>query len=190
MPQDHSRIITFEPGRRGGQPCIRGRPVTVYDVLEYLASGRAVDDALADFPELTREDILACFAFAAAPERRYVSLPPLKFTIEIVSERGGEVWTAQVIEIPEAAACGRSLREAEAKAKALALRALAGRIENGEAEADDRDIRFVVRPTVKKAPETLPESLGDAGKMSRRKIQDSSWEARVREKFGQRKDSQ
>ena len=186
MPQDYSRSITFEPGQRGGQPCIRGMPLTVYDVLEYLASGRPVDEALADFPGLTHEDILACFAFAAAPERRYVSLPPLKFTIEIVSEKGGKVWTAQVIEIPEATACGKSLREAEAKAKASAFRALAERMERGEAEAGDRGIRFAVRPTVKIAPEILEQ----APKMSRRKIQDSSWEARAREKFGPRKDEQ
>jgi uncharacterized protein (DUF433 family) len=57
--------ITFEPGKRSGQPCIRGLRITVYDVLEYLASGMTVEEVLADFPYLTRDDIRACFAFAA-----------------------------------------------------------------------------------------------------------------------------
>ena len=53
-------IITVEPGKRGGQPCIRGMRITVYDVLSYLASGMTDGQVLADFPYLTREDILAC----------------------------------------------------------------------------------------------------------------------------------
>ena len=62
---DYSRLITVEPGKRSGQPCIRGMRITVRDVLEYLAGGISVDDILADFPELTVEDIRACLAFAA-----------------------------------------------------------------------------------------------------------------------------
>ncbi|MDE2718484.1 MAG: DUF433 domain-containing protein [Chloroflexota bacterium] len=69
-------MITIEPGKRSGKPCIRGLRITVYDVLEYLASGMSEDDILADFPDLTREDIRACLAFAADRERRLVSLPP------------------------------------------------------------------------------------------------------------------
>ena len=76
MSQDYSEIITVEPGKRGGKPCIRGLRITVYDVLEYLASGMSEDEILADFPDLRREDIRASLAFAADRERRLVSLPP------------------------------------------------------------------------------------------------------------------
>ena len=62
-------IITIEPGKRRGQPCIRGMRITVFDVLEYLASGMTQQEILDDFPELTREDILACLAFAADREK-------------------------------------------------------------------------------------------------------------------------
>ena len=58
------------------KPCIRGLRITVYDVLEYLASGMSEDEILGDFPDLQREDIRAALAFAADRERRLVSLPP------------------------------------------------------------------------------------------------------------------
>ncbi len=74
---DYSQIITIEPGKRGGKPCIRGMRITVYDVLEYLASGMTVDEILSDFPYLTGEDIRACIAFAADRERKMVSIPPV-----------------------------------------------------------------------------------------------------------------
>lgn len=67
---DYTRIITIEPDKRSGQPCIRGLRMTVRDILEYLAGGMTPDDILADFPELTAEDIRACLAFAADRERR------------------------------------------------------------------------------------------------------------------------
>ena len=73
---DYQQIITIEPGKRGGKPCIRGLRITVYDVLEYLASGMSEDQILSDFPDLTREDIRACLAFAADRERRLISIPP------------------------------------------------------------------------------------------------------------------
>jgi uncharacterized protein (DUF433 family) len=73
---DYQHLITIEPGKRGGKPCIRGLRITVYDVLEYLASGMTEDEILGDFPDLTREDIRACLAFAADRERRLVSIPP------------------------------------------------------------------------------------------------------------------
>ncbi len=76
MQPDYTGIITVEPGKRGGKPCIRGLRITVYDVLEYLASGMTESEILADFPDLTREDIRACLAFAAERERRLVSIPP------------------------------------------------------------------------------------------------------------------
>ena len=67
---DYARLITIEPGKRGGKPCIRGLRITVYDVLEYLASGMTHEQLLADFPDLTEEDIRACLAFAADRERK------------------------------------------------------------------------------------------------------------------------
>lgn len=76
MPPSYTDIITVEPGKRTGKPCIRGLRITVYDVLEYLASGMSEDEILTDFPDLRREDIRACLAFAADRERRLVSLPP------------------------------------------------------------------------------------------------------------------
>ena len=66
----------MEPGNRGGKPCIRGLRITVYDVLEYLASGMTEDDILRDFPDLERDDIRACLAFAADRERKFMSVPP------------------------------------------------------------------------------------------------------------------
>jgi uncharacterized protein (DUF433 family) len=68
--------ITIEPGKRGGKPCIRGLRITVYDVLEYLASGMSEEEIIRDFPDLTREDIRACLAFAADRERKFASIPP------------------------------------------------------------------------------------------------------------------
>jgi uncharacterized protein (DUF433 family) len=63
-------IITVEPGKRGGKPCIRGMRITVYDVLSYLAAGMTSEEVLADFPYLTGDDIRACLAFAADRERQ------------------------------------------------------------------------------------------------------------------------
>ena len=67
-------IITIEAGKRGGKPCIRGMRITVYDVLEFLASGITEQEILQDFPYLTKEDILACLGFAAARERVMVAV--------------------------------------------------------------------------------------------------------------------
>jgi uncharacterized protein (DUF433 family) len=63
-------IITIEPGKRGGKPCVRGLRITVYDVLEYLAGGMTHADILREFPYLTEEDIRACLAYAADRERK------------------------------------------------------------------------------------------------------------------------
>ncbi len=65
--------ITITPGVRSGKPCIKGTRITVYDLLEYMAGGMTEEQILADFPDLTREDIRACLAFAAARERRLAS---------------------------------------------------------------------------------------------------------------------
>jgi uncharacterized protein (DUF433 family) len=73
MKYDH--LITIEPDKRSGQPCIRGLRMTVQDVLEYLASGMTHAEILADFPDLTEEDIRACLAFAADRERRLRAVP-------------------------------------------------------------------------------------------------------------------
>lgn len=71
--KDH---ITIDPEKRSGKPCIRDLRITVYDVLEYLASGMSEEEILKDFPDLTREDIRACLAFAADRERKLVFIPP------------------------------------------------------------------------------------------------------------------
>ncbi len=72
---DYTKIITIEPGKRSGKPCIRGLRITVTDVLEYMASGMTPEDIVRDFPDLTLEDIRACLAFAADRERRLVGAP-------------------------------------------------------------------------------------------------------------------
>lgn len=72
MKYDH--LITIEPDKRGGRACIRGLRIAVCDVLDYLAGGMSVADILADFPDLTDEDIRACLAFAADRERRLAGL--------------------------------------------------------------------------------------------------------------------
>ncbi|MBC8171720.1 MAG: DUF433 domain-containing protein [Anaerolineae bacterium] len=71
---DYTNIITLEPGKRSGKPCIRGLRITVYDVLSYLAAGMTIDEILIDFPALTHEDILACLSYAADRERHTVIL--------------------------------------------------------------------------------------------------------------------
>jgi uncharacterized protein (DUF433 family) len=76
---DYSQIITMEPGKRSGKPCIRGTRMTVLDVLEYLAEGMSYEDVLADFPHLTEADIRACLAFAADRERERELAGPVAF---------------------------------------------------------------------------------------------------------------
>jgi uncharacterized protein (DUF433 family) len=73
---DYRDRITIEPDKLGGKPCIRGLRITVYDVLDYLASGMSQEEILRDFPDLVPEDIRACLAFAAERERRLMALPP------------------------------------------------------------------------------------------------------------------
>jgi uncharacterized protein (DUF433 family) len=62
---NYNNIITIEPGKRGGKPCIRNMRITVYDVLGYLASGMSREEILEDFPYLTSADIRACLLYAA-----------------------------------------------------------------------------------------------------------------------------
>ena len=66
---NYQGIITIEPGKRGGKPCIRNMRITVYDVLDYLASGMTREQILEDFPYLTAADIQACLKYAADRER-------------------------------------------------------------------------------------------------------------------------
>jgi uncharacterized protein (DUF433 family) len=72
---DYRERITFEPGKRGGKPCIRGPRITGYDVLDYRASGMTQEEVLEDFPHLEPEDIRACLAFAADLPRRVMAVP-------------------------------------------------------------------------------------------------------------------
>ena len=69
MTQAYQSIITLEPGKRSGKPCVRGLRITVYDVLSYLVAGMSEDEIVTDFPDLTKADIRACLAFAAERER-------------------------------------------------------------------------------------------------------------------------
>ena len=72
---DYRRIITIEPDKRSGKPCIRGTRMSVTDVLEYLAGGMTQEELLTEFPDLTAEDIRACLSFAADRERKLATLP-------------------------------------------------------------------------------------------------------------------
>jgi uncharacterized protein (DUF433 family) len=72
MRMNYRDIITIEPGKRGGKPCIRGMRITVYDVLDYLASGMTNAEILSDFPYLSEDDIRACLAYAADREKQQI----------------------------------------------------------------------------------------------------------------------
>ena len=73
MPIEYHHIITWDAGKRGGRPCIRGMRIAVADVLGWLAAGMTHEDILRDYPELTEEDIRASLAYAADRERRVVT---------------------------------------------------------------------------------------------------------------------
>ena len=85
---DYSHIITIEPAKRFGRPCIRGMRITVYDILEWLAGGMAYEEILDDFPDLTIEDILASIAFVADPKRRFQLVP-----------QGAVAWTEEAFDV-------------------------------------------------------------------------------------------
>jgi uncharacterized protein (DUF433 family) len=70
---DYQRIISIEPGKRGGRPCIRHMRIAVADVLGWLAAGLTHEQIVDDFPELTEDDIRACLAYAADRERRLIT---------------------------------------------------------------------------------------------------------------------
>jgi uncharacterized protein (DUF433 family) len=65
---DYRKIITIEPGKRGGKPCIRGMRITVYDILSWLSAGMTTAEIIEDYPELTEEDVLAALSYAADRE--------------------------------------------------------------------------------------------------------------------------
>lgn len=67
---DYNNIITIDPNKRFGKPCIRGMRITVYDVLGWLASGMSRQEIMDDFPELTDDDITAALAYAADREHK------------------------------------------------------------------------------------------------------------------------
>jgi uncharacterized protein (DUF433 family) len=75
MPMNYRDRIAIDPEIRFGKPCVRGTRISVGDVLSYLAAGMTEQQVLADFLQLTSENIRACLAFAAERERRVVSIP-------------------------------------------------------------------------------------------------------------------
>lgn len=70
----YDAIITIDPARRSGKPCVRDTRISVYDVLDYLTSGMTDSEIIAEFPELNHEDIRVCLAFAADRERRLIGM--------------------------------------------------------------------------------------------------------------------
>ena len=73
MQVNYQKIITIEPGKRGGRPCIRKMRIAVADVLGWLSNGMSHEQILNDYPELREEDIRACLAYAADRERRLLT---------------------------------------------------------------------------------------------------------------------
>lgn len=73
--KSYADIIRIDPNKRSGKPCVRDLRITVADVLGYLATGMSVAEVIADFPQLTQEDVLACLAYAADSEKhvRYLA---------------------------------------------------------------------------------------------------------------------
>ena len=71
---DYKKHITIEANKRSGKPCIRGLRITVYDVLNMLAQGMTYEEIISDFPQLSKNDILACLAFAAEKENNLTRL--------------------------------------------------------------------------------------------------------------------
>ena len=66
----YNDIITIDPGKRGGKPCIRGMRITVYDIISWLANDMSFDEIIFDFPELTKTDILAALEYASLREQK------------------------------------------------------------------------------------------------------------------------
>src|ERR1043165_6590498 len=79
---DYRKIITMEPGKRGGKPCIRGMRITVADVLGWLSAGMSHDEIFDDYPEITEEDIRASLAYAADRERRLMVITEMRLLFD------------------------------------------------------------------------------------------------------------
>lgn len=88
MAVNYQNIITIEPGKRSGKPCIRGMRITVYDVLSYLASGMTYEEILSDFPYLTQDDILACLSYAADRERQMLTMQARSYCLTTIYHLG------------------------------------------------------------------------------------------------------
>jgi uncharacterized protein (DUF433 family) len=88
MNEDWRSLITMEPGKRGGRPCIRGMRITVFDVLSYLAAGMTVAELLEELPYLTADDIRACLAYAAERERSMLVLVEGNYRSSRTNPRG------------------------------------------------------------------------------------------------------
>jgi uncharacterized protein (DUF433 family) len=73
LPMNYQSVISMDPGKRGGRPCVRHMRIAVADVLGWLAAGQTHQQILDDFPELTEDDIRACLAYAADRERRLIT---------------------------------------------------------------------------------------------------------------------
>lgn len=88
---NYKDIITIEPDKRGGKPCIRGLRITVYDVLDYLASGMSTEEIVDDFPYLNETDIRACLAYAADTEKAQMLVRVNETSIgsEPITQAGG-----------------------------------------------------------------------------------------------------
>lgn len=80
---NYQDIITIEPGKRGGQPCIRNMRITVYDILKMLASGMSNKEIIEDFPELTKKDIQAALAYASEREHHLITIPKTAIPHEV-----------------------------------------------------------------------------------------------------------
>ncbi len=79
---DYKERIVVNPSIRNGKPCIRGTRITVGDVFDYLGGGMTVAEVLEDFPDLTLEDVQACFAFAANRERNSIAFCGMKLLFD------------------------------------------------------------------------------------------------------------
>lgn len=110
MKKDYEGIITIEPGKRGGQPTIRGMRITVGDILEMLASGMSEKEIISDFPQLTKRDIQASIAYAS--EKGLASTQNMLGNYTAVFKKSGKWIVAWIEEIPGVLTQGKTMKEA------------------------------------------------------------------------------
>ncbi len=96
----YREIITIEPDKRGGRPCIRRMRITVYDVLGWLAAGMSIAEIIDDFPELTETDVKACLEFAADREHRLVAAVSAAWNYYSIKTSAENWWVAWLIFFP------------------------------------------------------------------------------------------